>query len=181
MYNISRLQSKWDPFQPCWTGPSPAHISWQRAQFSCVVSYVQLEEKKNRVTKTIKSGLFRRHYSLAGFMLPSISVSAQCQHREKKFWHKMILCSPANTSTLIHSLIHSITPSHSLHPSRHLPFTPSPSLSFCPSDSFCLSLSFSFHPTLSHSFICLVSVTLNSITRLSWSLTVSTIVSISHA
>lgn len=106
------------------------------------------------MTKT-KSGLFRRHYSLAGFVLPSISVSAQCQHREKKFWHKMILRGPANTSTLIHSLIHSITPSHSLQPSHHLSFTLSPSLNFFPSDFFCLSLSlsFSFHPTRSVWFI----------------------------
>lgn len=135
------------------------------------------------MTKTIKSGLLRRHYSLAGFTLPSISVSAQCQHREKKFWHKMILRGPANTSTLILSLIHSITPSHSLHPSHYLSFTLSPSLDFCPSDSFCLFIFFlpSHSLCLIHSSVFFLSLQILYPVSLGHFLSPSYSLSVSHA
>lgn len=70
------------------------------------------------------------------------------QWEKKKTWHQMILRGPANTSTLLHSLIHCI-----LLTSFH-------SLSFCPSHSFCLCPFIVFLPshTTIHSSVLFLSL-----------------------
>lgn len=121
----------------------------------------------------------RRHYSLSGFTLRSISVSALCQRCERILaqddftWSSLHLHPYPLSFTPSLSLIHCIpfTIFHSLH--LH------PSFSVCQSHSHpAVSLSFSFHPTLSvsDSFI-----TFNSISLLSLSLSPLYYQSVSNA
>ncbi len=125
--------------------------------FNSVLSNIQLEKKNNN----------RRHYSLAGFTLRSISVSALCQRCER------ILAQEDFTWSSLH--LHPYPFSNSLHLSPSLPFTasllclsftPSPSLDFCPSEPIRMSVCPSLSPSVRFNhlsfFIYLLSLSLSA-------------------
>lgn len=145
---IKLIQYRWcSAFKQCYTDlfiSATYHLVSYPPQLCTIVHSIR---KKNR-----------RHYSLAGFSLRSISVLALCQHCERILAQDDFMWSSSHLHPSILSLSLSFNPSvsHSLHPSHCLSFTPSP-LDFCPSGAH-TSVSQTVHFSLSpsDSFICLL-------------------------